>query len=87
MREVNTRVLGKLVLTNRGRFEINKLLFVCDTALVADPAETFLFKVDRAWPSRPAPVRKIKQLSVHAIGLVCCSWYVVSCVSVQDCAL
>ena len=39
VREVNVRVLGKgleLLSTNGSRFEINQLLFVDDTALVAD---------------------------------------------------
>ena len=42
VREVNFRVLGKgleLVSANGGRFEINKLLFADDTALVADSEE------------------------------------------------
>ena len=40
--EVNVRVLGKgleLLSANGGRFEINQLLFVDDTALVADSEE------------------------------------------------
>ena len=39
VREVNVRVLGKeleMLSANSGRFEINKLLFADDTALVAD---------------------------------------------------
>ena len=39
VREVNVRVLGKgleLLSANGSRFEINKLLFADDTALVAD---------------------------------------------------
>ena len=39
VREVNVRVLGKgleLLSENRGRLEINQLLFAEDTALVAD---------------------------------------------------
>ena len=42
VREVNVRVLGKwleLLSANGGRFEINKLLFADDTALVADSGE------------------------------------------------
>ena len=42
VREVNVRVLGKgleLLTVNGGRFEINKLLFADDTALVADLEE------------------------------------------------
>ena len=42
VRGVNVRVLGKwleLVSANRGRFEINQLLFSDDTALVADSEE------------------------------------------------
>ena len=42
VREVNVRVLGKeleLLSSNGGRFEINQLLFVDDTALVADSEE------------------------------------------------
>ena len=41
-REVNVRVLGKwleLLSANGGRFEINKLLFADDTALVDDLEE------------------------------------------------
>ena len=42
VREVNVRVLGKgleLLSANGGRFDINKLLFADDTALVADSEE------------------------------------------------
>ena len=42
--EVNVRVLGKeleMLSANGGRFEINKLLFAGDTALVADSEEKF----------------------------------------------
>ena len=42
VRGVNVRVLGKgleLLSGNGGRFEINKLLFADDTALVADSEE------------------------------------------------
>ena len=42
IREVDVRVLGKgleLLSANGGRFEINQLLFVDDTALVADSEE------------------------------------------------
>ena len=42
IREVNVRVLGKgleLLSANSGRFEINQLLFVDNTALVADSEE------------------------------------------------
>ena len=42
VREVNIKVLGKgleLLSSNGGRFEINQLLFVDDTALVADSEE------------------------------------------------
>ena len=42
VREVNVRVLGKgldLLSANGGRFEINRLLFSDDTALVADSEE------------------------------------------------
>ena len=42
VREVNVRVLGKgleLLSANGGRFEIHQLLFVDDTALVADSEE------------------------------------------------
>ena len=41
VREVNVRVLGKgrFLSANGGRFEINKLLFADDTALVADSKE------------------------------------------------
>ena len=42
VREVNVRVLGKgleLLSVNGGKFEINKLLFADDTALVADSEE------------------------------------------------
>ena len=42
VREVNTRVFGKgfkLLSVNCGRFEMNQLLFVDDTALVADSEE------------------------------------------------
>ena len=42
VREVNVTVLGKgleLLSVNRGRFEINQLLFANDTALVADSEE------------------------------------------------
>ena len=42
VREVNVRVLGKeleMLSANSGRFEINKLLFADDTALVADSEE------------------------------------------------
>ena len=42
VRKVNVRVLGKgpeLLSVNGGRFEINRLLFADDTALVADSEE------------------------------------------------
>ena len=44
VRQVNVRVLGKgleLLSANGGRFEINQLLFVDDTALVAGSEENF----------------------------------------------
>ena len=42
VREVNVRVLGKgleLLTANGGRFKINQLLFVDDTAIVADSGD------------------------------------------------
>ena len=44
VREVNARALAKgleLLSVNGGRFEINKLLFADETALVADSDEKF----------------------------------------------
>ena len=67
VRAVNVRVLGKgleLLSANGGRFEINQLLFAGDTALVADSGEVVVIAVpQRVCPSKPASMRKSKQLA------------------------
>ena len=50
VREVNARVLAKrleLLSVNGGRFEINQLLFVDDTALVADSEKKLCILVSK----------------------------------------
>ena len=77
--EVNVRVLGKgleLLSANGGRFVINQLLFVNDTALVADSEKKLCRLVSefgRACERRRFRVNviiKFKTFSLHQVGVV-----------------
>ena len=78
VREVNVRVLGKglellSVNRDRGRFEINQLLFSDDTALVADSEEKLCRLVSEF--GRVCERRKLR-VNVGKSKVMRCSWYV-----------
>ena len=75
VRAVNVRVLGKgleLLSANGGRFEINKLLFADDTALVADSEEKLCILVSEF--GRVCERRKLR-VNVRKSKVMRCSRY------------
>ena len=73
VREANVRVLGKrleLKSTNGGGFEINRLLFADDTALVADPVKKLCRLV-----SKFVSVRRKLRVNLGKSKIMRCSRY------------